>query len=80
MNCKSCKEEIPMEKVQWGGFHMACAQEEITVLKLGPEGCQKFCCEPHELIDFLPDDEKWEIEKRVMTRIEYEVLPEHTGF
>jgi len=82
-NCKHCKEEIPINSRQYPGFHMWCAEEELTLFKTGPMHNNKIVADQYELINYLKDlekDETWTVEVIKMSRIQYENLPESSGF
>ena len=62
---------------------MSCANEELTLFKVGPIHNNKIVADQYELIDYLKDleqDEKWTVEVIKMPRIQYEYLPESSGF
>lgn len=85
--CKGCGQQMPMELVQQGGYHIDCANEEITVYAGNPGGCGgPVIVTEKELESFLDEiksldvEECFIIEKRKMSRIELDNLPEHQGW
>ncbi len=82
-NCKHCKEEIPTNAVQYPGFHIGCAEEEIELFVAGPVNNNKIVIEPQELTNYLKDleeDEVWTVKIVKMSRIKFDNLPESMGF
>lgn len=81
--CIACKGDLPTNHVQQGGMHIGCANKEITVYTIRQHGT-RYCVDFNELEVVLDamgfDNEEMTIRKRQMTRIEFESLPEFTGF
>jgi hypothetical protein len=87
MNCKECKQELHLNAVQMGGYHLGCAEEEVIVFKIRPEPGmgwlvgEGFDWIKHTLEQMSPDDcDTLEIECVRMPRITVDNLPEHVGW
>jgi len=87
VKCKGCNEEIPMNNVQQGGFHMGCAEGQVEVFKCRINGSgPALVLQRHNLdaiyddIINLHDEDTIEIEKTTMSRIEFDNMQEFRGW
>jgi hypothetical protein len=86
-NCKNCHESIPIDHAQVGGVHMTCEHEYFhkkkTYWQIWVDGLENNKCtvEPGALEGTLEDaDYFYCVQPKQMTKAEFDLMPEFTGF